>query len=107
MAPAELEGLLGAHPHVSECAVCALWDEDHGTEVPIAYVTLTAEGKAANMKTGTVLVDIQKHVDSKVAPYKRLRGGVVALEEIPKTGTGKILRRLLPARLAKERESKL
>jgi acyl-coenzyme A synthetase/AMP-(fatty) acid ligase len=87
--------------------VCALWDEDQGTEVPIAYVTLTTDGKAAHARTGTALVEIQKDVDSKVSPYKKLRGGVVAIDEIPKTGTGKILRRLLPARLAKERPSKL
>ncbi|KAF2814999.1 acyl-CoA synthetases/AMP-acid ligases II [Mytilinidion resinicola] len=107
VAPAELEAYLGGHPYVRECAVCALWDEDQGTEVPIAYVVLTDEGRAARENIEVTLADIQKHVDSKVSPYKKLRGGVVALDEIPKTGTGKVLRRLLPARLAKERSSKL
>ncbi|KAF2501251.1 acyl-CoA synthetases/AMP-acid ligases II [Lophium mytilinum] len=107
VAPAELEAYLGGHPYVRECAVCALWDEDQGTEVPIAYVVLTDEGRAASENIASTLAEIQKHVDSKVSPYKKLRGGVVALDEIPKTGTGKVLRRLLPARLAKERSSKL
>jgi 4-coumarate--CoA ligase len=44
-----------------------------------------------------------KGVDGKVANYKKLRGGVRVLEEIPKTASGKVLRRLLPARLVMER----
>ncbi|KAF2192398.1 acyl-CoA synthetases/AMP-acid ligases II [Zopfia rhizophila CBS 207.26] len=107
VAPAELEAVLNSHPYVSEGAVCALWDEDQGTEIPIAYVSLTAEGKTARQGRNAVLGEIRKHVDSKVAPYKRLRGGVVVLNEIPKSGNGKVLRRLLPARLTRERMPKL
>ncbi|KAJ4286775.1 hypothetical protein N0V90_013027 [Kalmusia sp. IMI 367209] len=105
--PAELEALLNSHPSVREGAVCALWDDDQGTEVPIAYVALTAEAKASKKETNRVLADIRQHVDSKVAAYKKLRGGVVVLDEIPKSSNGKVLRRLLPARLAQERKSKL
>lgn len=89
-----------------EGAVCALWDEEQGTEVPIAYVSLTAEAKSIKDKT-SLLKNIRDYVDTKVAAYKKLRGGVVVLDEIPKSGTGKVLRRLLPARLARERKSKL
>lgn len=107
MPPAELEAHLNSHPHVSEGAVCALWDEEQGTEVPIAYVSLTVEVKASEQDMAVILAAIQEHVDSRVAPYKKLRGGVVALDEIPKSGNGKVLRRLLPARLARERKGKL
>jgi acyl-coenzyme A synthetase/AMP-(fatty) acid ligase len=107
VAPAELESLLNSHPHVSEGAVCALWDEDQGTEVPIAYVALTADAKAFNKDQKIVLLGIREHVDSKVAQYKKLRGGIVVLDEIPKSGNGKVLRRMLPARLARERNAKL
>ncbi|KAH7119862.1 acyl-CoA synthetases/AMP-acid ligases II [Dendryphion nanum] len=105
VAPAELEALLNSHPDVREGAVCALWDGDQGTEIPIAYVSLTPE--ALRKEQQVVLASIRNHVDSKVAPYKKLRGGVVVLDDIPKSGNGKILRRLLPARLARERQSKL
>ncbi|KAL1611821.1 hypothetical protein SLS60_000041 [Paraconiothyrium brasiliense] len=105
--PAELEAHLNSHPQVREGAVCALWDEDQGTEVPIAYVALTAEAKASKMDSNALGVDIRQHVDAKVAAYKKLRGGVVILEEIPKSGNGKVLRRLLPARLARERKGRL
>ncbi|KAF2735574.1 putative amp dependent CoA ligase [Polyplosphaeria fusca] len=103
VAPAELESLLNSHPQVIEGAVCGLWDENQGTEVPIAYVTLATEAKASGQDRNALLVDIRQHVDSKVASYKKLRGGVFALDELPKSGNGKVLRRLLPARLAREK----
>lgn len=88
--------------------MCALWDESQGTEVPIAYVSLTADAKTISGKDrATLLESIRQHVDSKVAPYKKLRGGIVILEEIPISGNGKVLRRMLPARLAKERKARL
>ncbi|KAF1958576.1 acyl-CoA synthetases/AMP-acid ligases II [Byssothecium circinans] len=105
--PAELEAHLNSHPLVSEGAVCAIWDEEQGTEVPIAYVALTPEAKTSKQDQKEVLEGIRQHVDSKVAGYKKLRGGVVVLDEIPKSGNGKVLRRLLPARLARERAGKL
>ncbi|KAF2440346.1 putative amp dependent CoA ligase [Karstenula rhodostoma CBS 690.94] len=105
--PAELEAHLNSHPCVSEGAVCALWDDAQGTEVPIAYVALTAEAKAEGQDRDAMVADIRRHVDSRVAAYKKLRGGVVVLDEIPKSGNGKVLRRLLPARLARERTGRL
>lgn len=87
--------------------MCALWDDEQGTEVPIAYVALTMKAKASRRAQSEILADIRQHVDSKVAAYKRLRRGVVVLDEIPKSGNGKVLRRLLPARLAQERKSRL
>ncbi|KAF2651222.1 acyl-CoA synthetases/AMP-acid ligases II [Lophiostoma macrostomum CBS 122681] len=103
VAPAELEALLNSHPDVSEGAVCALWDSDQGTEVPIAYISL----RKGVSSSAPLLASIRQHVDSEVAPYKKLRGGIVVLDEIPKSGNGKILRRMLPARLARERNAKL
>lgn len=94
---------------MAESAVCALWDAETGTEVPIAYVTLTEEGKRAmsSRDPSSMLADIRIHVDGKVAPYKKLRGGVEVLEELPKTGSGKVMKRLLPARLRQARTSKI
>jgi acyl-coenzyme A synthetase/AMP-(fatty) acid ligase len=103
VAPAELEALLNSHPDVTEGAVCALWNSDQGTEVPIAYVSLRKDIPNST----ALLADIRQHVDSKVAPYKKLRGGIVVLDEIPKSGNGKILRRMLPARVARERNARL
>jgi 4-coumarate--CoA ligase len=107
VAPAEIEGILISHPFVNEGVVCAKWDENQGTEVPMAYVTLTKAGQSHASGVEAVLGVIREFIDGKVSPYKRLRGGVEILDEIPKTASGKILRRLLPARLARERKSKL
>jgi 4-coumarate--CoA ligase len=99
--------LLNSHPSVIEGAVCALWDEEQATEIPIAYVTLVTDESPAPNDLNALLRDIREHVDSKVAPYKRLRGGVVALDSLPKSGNGKVLRRLLPARLTRDSIAKL
>lgn len=105
--PAQLEGILITHPFVNEGVVCATWDETQSTEVPIAYVTLTKTGEDCVGGREVALHDIRTFVDGKVSPYKRLRGGIEVLDEIPKTSMGKALRRLLPARLARARPAKL
>lgn len=48
-----------------------------------------------------------EYVASKVAPHKRLRGGVAIVTSIPKSASGKILRRLIRAEYAKKPISKL
>ncbi|PNP46146.1 hypothetical protein TGAMA5MH_02181 [Trichoderma gamsii] len=98
VAPAELEGVLIAHPSVFDAGVIATQRGDE--EVPMAYVVLVpgAEGKVSE----TELVD---YVGSKVANHKRLRGGVAFTDVIPRNPTGKILRREL--RALHNRRSKL
>ena len=107
VAPAELEGILITHPYVNEGVVCAKWDEIQSTEVPIAYVTLTEAGQNCAVGREKALEEIRESVDRIVASYKKLRGGVEVLDEIPKTASGKVLRRLLPARLPRRRGSRL
>lgn len=85
MAPAELEGVLMAHPSVADAAVIALPQES--TEVPRAYVMLTAAARGK-----TIEADLVAYVKSKVAAYKQLRGGVVLVDAVPRSPAGKILR---------------
>jgi acyl-coenzyme A synthetase/AMP-(fatty) acid ligase len=96
VAPAELEDLLASHKEVEEAAVCAIFIEDQQSEVPIGYVVLSksvgANGKEAALNR------IRAWVDGIVSPYKKLRGGLFAIDAIPKNGTGKIMRSKLPAR---------
>lgn len=92
VAPAELEELLMAHPQVRDAAVVPMADEKAG-EIPKAYV----------VREGPIEAEaLQRYVAERVAPFKRIRE-VVFVEEIPKTGTGKPLRRLLANREARER----
>jgi acyl-CoA synthetase (AMP-forming)/AMP-acid ligase II len=87
VAPAELEDVLLAHPAVADAAVVRSPDEAAG-EVPKAFVV---------RKPGTDPVDAQElmtWVADRVAPYKRVRR-VEFTDSIPKSATGKILRRHL------------
>ena len=96
--PAELEDVLLSHRQVRDCAVIGVPDEMAG-ELPAAFVVLQAgESVTAN--------EIERYVASKLSPQKQLRGGVFFVDEIPKTGSGKILRRQLRDALLK-RKAKL
>ncbi|KAH7029593.1 uncharacterized protein B0I36DRAFT_270302 [Microdochium trichocladiopsis] len=92
VAPAELEAHLLTHPVVSDCAVIDTPDERAG-EVPKAFVVKTPAYAAK--PDDEVAAAIVKHVADHKASYKWLRGGVEFLDAIPKSPSGKILRRLL------------
>jgi acyl-CoA synthetase (AMP-forming)/AMP-acid ligase II len=83
VAPAELEALLLGHPQITDAAVIGRPDEEAG-EIPVAFVV--AEGLEVDQ--------VMQFVAERVAPHKRVR--VVRLvDEIPKSASGKILRREL------------
>jgi 4-coumarate--CoA ligase len=91
VAPAELEALLLDHPAVADAGVvgvtmyvCQNQDGDKmltisrkGEELPRAYLVRRADKKVD-------AEDIQEFMNSKVAKHKRLAGGVVFVEAIPK-----------------------
>jgi len=89
VAPAELEGLLLTHPAIADAAVIPLPDEAAG-EVPKAFVVAVAD---ANLTPE----DVIQFVAERVAPYKKVRA-VEIIDEIPKSPSGKILRRVLRER---------
>ena len=86
VAPAELEALIVTHPDVADVAVVGVPDEEAG-ERPKAFV-VARPGAAPDAET------IRDFVAERVATYKRL-GDVSFVESIPKSPSGKILRRLL------------
>lgn len=92
VAPAELEAHLLTHSDVGDCAVIQVPDVRAG-EVPKAYVVKSriAVGKSEDK----VISDIQRHVEDHKARYKWLKGGIEFIDAIPKSPTGKILRRKL------------
>ncbi|KAJ2821157.1 hypothetical protein GGI24_004294, partial [Coemansia furcata] len=89
VAPAELEGIVLQHPQVRDCAVKGVFDQRRQTEVPRVYLVL-AEGKDP-----AVAQQVVEWVDAQVAYYKQLRGGYVLVDSIPRSTSGKTLRRLL------------
>jgi 4-coumarate--CoA ligase len=94
--PAELEGKLMENDMVDDVAVIGVQDEQQHTEVPRAYI-VAAQDKRSNVGEDEARA-IVEWTSKKVANHKRLRGGVVFIDEIPKSASGKILRRLLKER---------
>ncbi|OOQ91185.1 phenylacetyl-CoA ligase pclA-Penicillium chrysogenum [Penicillium brasilianum] len=90
VAPAELEAHLLTHPAVADCAVIAIPDDAAG-EVPKAIVVKSASAGSDEAAAEA----IQKHVQDHKARHKWLKGGVRFVDVIPKSPSGKILRRLL------------
>lgn len=100
--PAELESLLLSHPKVADVAVIGIEDKEQATELPRAYIVLGQDAKSEDAKT--VATEIIDWTAKKVASHKRLRGGVRIVDEIPKSPSGKILRRLLRDQAASEKK---
>ncbi|KAF2741498.1 amp dependent CoA ligase [Polyplosphaeria fusca] len=99
IAPSELEDLLVQHPLVIDAAVCAIYDSDQATEVPLAYIALAKpQHSLPASQINGILEEIRHWYDKQVAGYKKLRGGVFHLQDLPKNASGKILRRELPAK---------
>ena len=84
--PAELEAIIITHPAVADVAVIGIPDDEAG-ELPKAFVTLKPEMEATE-------TDIKDYVAEKVATYKQIQM-VEFIDEIPKSASGKILRRFL------------
>nr|AFE85520.1 firefly luciferase-polyprotein fusion protein [synthetic construct] len=82
VAPAELESILLQHPNIFDAGVAGLPDDDAG-ELPAAVVVLE-HGKTMTEK------EIVDYVASQVTTAKKLRGGVVFVDEVPKGLTGKL-----------------
>ncbi|KAF2156432.1 acetyl-CoA synthetase-like protein [Myriangium duriaei CBS 260.36] len=96
--PAELEGYLAAHEKIDDVAVIGIFREDLATEVPRAYV-VPKKGVEAGKKLEEEIVN---WLNAKVANHKKLRGGVVFIDEVPKSISGKILRRVLKQKAAED-----
>ncbi|TFD28827.1 AMP-binding protein [Cryobacterium lyxosi] len=89
IAPAELEALLLTHPQIADAAVIGAADAD-GQEIPKAFVVTVAE-------SAVTAEEVIAFVSERVAPHKKVRA-VEFIEVIPKSASGKILRKDLRAR---------
>ena len=90
--PAELEALLLTHPAVADAAVIPCQDDEAG-EIPKAFVVLRGNATAE---------ELMDFVAGQVAPHKKIRL-LEFIDKIPKSPSGKILRRVL---VQQERERK-
>jgi len=95
VAPAELEALLLSHPKIDDAAVIGVQDDSQATEVPRAFIV-----PQPNIQLSAQ--EVIDFVQSNLASHKRLRGGVVFIDEIPKSASGKILRKILRQRVVED-----
>jgi len=99
VAPAELEGVLLTHPMIADAAVIGVSHSDAPTEIPRAYVVRTMDVAAISLTEQDVKTFLLQHL----AKYKVGDCEIRFCASIPKSMSGKILRRLL--REGVERES--
>ncbi|XP_051117539.1 4-coumarate--CoA ligase-like 1 [Andrographis paniculata] len=92
VAPAELEAILLTHPSIEDAAVVGLPDKEAG-EIPAASVVMNEKAKEKEE-------DIMKYVANNVASYKKIRV-LQFVEAIPKSPSGKIMRRLIKENMLK------
>ncbi|KAL1304147.1 hypothetical protein AAFC00_000574 [Neodothiora populina] len=95
VAPAELEAVLLGHDAVADVAVVAL-HRDH-EELPRAYIVLKQDYKGKSKEQGIV-----KWMADRVAKHKKLTGGVAFIDEVPKSASGKIQRKIMREWAAKD-----
>ena len=101
VAPAELEGVLLDHPGILDAAVVGIPSHDGDSELPRAYVVKKEEGDGLREE------DVSSYMEGRLAKYKKLEGGVKFVGSVPKTPSGKILKRVLREQAKREVRAKL
>ncbi len=90
MSTTEIESALVSHPKVAEAAVVGATDETTGQAI-VAFVILRAD---AGQGGDDIVAELRQHVASEIGRIARPRQ-IMVVEELPKTRSGKIMRRLL------------
>ena len=103
VAPAELEAHLLTHPAVNDCVVIGVPSDREG-EVPKAFV-VKSPSVGLEESDRMVARDIARHVEKHKTSYKWLKGGIEFIDVVPKSPSGKILRRLIRDKDREKRRS--
>lgn len=99
----ELEALLMSHPSVADCCVIGVYDAAQATEIPRAYIVL----QPTVARSQETVVKITQFVNENVVDYKKLRGGIRFIDQVPKSPSGKILRRTVKEWVKQEQEQQI
>jgi len=108
VSPTEIEEVLMSHPDnliIDACVGGVSGGRTSDEKVPRAWVVLSEEGRRRGGHRAEQ--ELEDWVRRNLSKYKWLRGGIEAVAEIPKSATGKVLRRLLQERYEKTAPARL
>ncbi|KAG2184665.1 hypothetical protein INT43_000578 [Umbelopsis isabellina] len=100
VAPAELEALLMGRDEIADVCVIGVYNSAQATEFPRAYIVLQKNVQQSEQLKN----DLLKYVEKSVAPHKKLKAGIRFVPSIPKSPSGKILRRIIKSEWTKAEE---
>nr|XP_049464656.1 probable 4-coumarate--CoA ligase 3 isoform X3 [Anopheles coluzzii] len=86
VSPSDLEAIIMRIDGVQEVCVAGILDTQDATDVPAAVIVKRPDSRLDASQVRSI-------VDGQVSDFKRLRGGVYFVAELPKTQTGKVIRR--------------
>ena len=98
LSTAELEDSISRHPAVAECAVAPMPDEIKG-EVPVGFVVLKPGFSPSKNLEDELIGVVEKYIGKIARPSR-----IIFVEDLPKTRSGKIMRRILKKLLSKEKD---
>ncbi|GAG35249.1 unnamed protein product, partial [marine sediment metagenome] len=90
LSTAEMEEAVAAHPAVAECAVIGIADKMKG-QIPVGFVVLKSNFSIDHVELEREIVELVRQQVGPVASFK----SVVVVQHLPKTRSGKILRRIM------------
>lgn len=88
VAPAEIEAVLLQHPGISDAAVTGMNLKDGTGEVPRAFIVRNRDSTVPRVTAA----EVYRYARQRLASYKAIDGGILFVEEIPRTASGKIQR---------------
>ena len=80
--------MLRQHKHIADAAVVGVRSEDNHTEVPKAFIVRKSEPEAQSLQSH----EVYSFARDRLASFKALDGGIVFVDHIPRSSTGKVQR---------------
>jgi acyl-coenzyme A synthetase/AMP-(fatty) acid ligase len=97
--PGEIEEVLRRHPEISDAAVVGIEDEISG-ERPLAFV-VTKDSNLMSQDRERLIMELEERVKSQLDESYWLRKQIWFVEELPKSQSGKVLKKALRAKVQK------
>lgn len=91
----EIKSILHGHPNMGDIAIISIFNDYVTSEISFTYVVL----KSPRKPTVKMARDLIEYASSCIALYKRLAGGIIWIDQIPKSPSGKVIKCVLKDRV--------